>query len=96
MKFPKVLYVKMEKDGDITYPVPGESLLDIAEKGKAVQIGIYELREMFYAECEVKTSGTAKKRFWSQDVELSVPPAHKKTMTDNGKIPSHSRSPTAA
>ena len=62
MKFPKVLYVKMEKDGDITYPVPGERLVDIAEMGETVQIGVYELRETSYAECEVKTSGTVKKR----------------------------------
>ena len=62
MKFPKVLYVKMEKDGDITYPVPGENLVDLAEMGSTVQIGVYELRETAYAECEVKTSGTVKKR----------------------------------
>jgi hypothetical protein len=62
MKFPRVLYVKMEKDGDITYPVPGERLVDIAEMGETVQIGVYELCETSYAECEVKTSGTVKKR----------------------------------
>lgn len=62
MKFPKVLYVKMEADGDITYFVPGECLADIAEMGETVQIGVYELSETSYATCEVKTSGTVKKR----------------------------------
>jgi len=62
MKFPKVLYVKMEKDGDIAYPVPAENLVDIAEMGSTVQFGVYELRETAYADVEVKTSGTVKKR----------------------------------
>jgi hypothetical protein len=62
MKFPKVLYVKMEKDGNTTYPVPGGSLIEIVEMGETVQVGIYELRETTYAHCEVKTSGTVRKK----------------------------------
>lgn len=61
MKFPKVLYVKMEKDGDVTYPVPGEHLIDVAELGETVRIGVYDLRETTYLELLVKTSGTIKK-----------------------------------
>jgi len=62
MKFPKVLYVRMDKDGDTTYAVPSEYLIDIAEMGKTTRIGIYELRETAFAECEVKTSGAVKVR----------------------------------
>jgi len=62
MKFPKTLYVKMEKDGDVVYPVPGEHLIDIAEIGATTQIGIYELRETHFAECEVKLSGKVSKK----------------------------------
>jgi hypothetical protein len=61
MKFPKILYVKAETDVDTTYFVPGE-LSQLAEMGEKVQIGVYELRETSYVECEVKTSGTVKKR----------------------------------
>lgn len=60
MKFPKTLYVKMETDDGTTYPVPGEHLIDIAEIGETIRVGIYELRETAYAECQVKTS--AKRR----------------------------------
>lgn len=62
MKFPRVLYVKMEKDDDTTYLVPAEKLSDIAEIGETIQIGVYELRETSYAECEVKTTGKVSKR----------------------------------
>ena len=62
MKFPKKLYVKMEKDGDITYPVPAEEMIDIVELGDTVHVGVYELVETTYAVCEVKTSGRVSKR----------------------------------
>ncbi len=61
MKFPKILYGKMEKDGDTVYPVVAEKLIDIAEIGETVRIGIYELKETDYAEVVVKTSGAVKK-----------------------------------
>jgi hypothetical protein len=61
MKFPRVLYVKMDKDGDMSYPIPATQLIDLAEMGRMVQIGVYELRETSCVECEVKTSGTVKK-----------------------------------
>ena len=61
MKFPKVLFVKQEEDGDTTYHVPSENLVDLAEKDEKVHIGVYELRETSYVECELKTSGTIKK-----------------------------------
>ena len=62
MRFPKKLYVKMEKYGDTTYPVPAEHLIDVAEIGETIRIGVYELVETSYAECQVKTSGTVRKR----------------------------------
>lgn len=58
MKFPKVLYVKTEQDGDTTYHIPSVNLVDMAEKDERIQIGVYELRETTYVECEVKTSGS--------------------------------------
>jgi hypothetical protein len=51
----------MEKDGDTVYPVVAEKLIDIAEIGETVRIGIYELKETDYAEVVVKTSGAVKK-----------------------------------
>lgn len=60
MKFPKILYVRMDKDGKDAYPVPTETLMDIVEMGKQTRVGVYELRETTYAECQVKTSRTKK------------------------------------
>ena len=62
MKFPKLLYVRMDKDDGTAYPIPAETLIDIVEMGKMTRVGIYELRETTYAECQVKTSGTVKAR----------------------------------
>ena len=60
-KFPKVLYVKMETDSGTTYPVPSEDLIDIVEVGERILIGVYDLRETAYAECEVKMSKKSSK-----------------------------------
>ena len=42
-KFPKTLCVKQDKDGDSTYFVPYENVLDAAELGIKVKIGVYKL-----------------------------------------------------
>jgi hypothetical protein len=62
MKFPKTLYVKMEKDGDITYPMPAEHLIDIAKMGETIRVGIYELRETTYAECQVTCAKSVRRK----------------------------------
>jgi hypothetical protein len=60
MKLPKILYVKMEKDGGIVYPISAETLIDIVEMGRTTRVGVYKLCETTYAECRVKTSRTKK------------------------------------
>lgn len=62
MRFPKRLYVKIEKDGDSSYPVACEQLIDVADMNAPIRIGIYELVETTYVECHVKTGGTVRKR----------------------------------
>lgn len=50
MKLPKTLFVKMEKEGDTTYPVADTSLVGLAEMGEKLKIGVYTLTETIEAE----------------------------------------------
>jgi hypothetical protein len=61
MKLPKKLYVKMEKEGDVVYPIPVEAIPDLAEIGEKIRIGIYELVDTAFVECEVKTRIVGRK-----------------------------------
>lgn len=49
MKFPKLLYVKREKDGDVedvSYLVADEHLINLAALGEITEIAIYKLSEI--------------------------------------------------
>ena len=60
-RFPAKLFVKIEEDGDNSYFVPGGNLIELAEMGETVKVGVYQLVETTFAETIVKTSGTVKK-----------------------------------
>ncbi len=62
MKFSKTLYVKMERDDNITYPVPTTKLSELADMDGPIQVGVYELKEVLDVECVVKTSTHKAKR----------------------------------
>ncbi len=42
-KFPKTLYAKIEDDGDTHYFVATEKMVELAEVGETVKVGVYEL-----------------------------------------------------
>lgn len=43
MKFSKVLYVKIERDGESSYPVADDDMASLAEMGMTVLVGVYKL-----------------------------------------------------
>ena len=45
-KLPKYIYIKMEADGDITYPVPSADSAELVEMGQTVMVGTYKLIEI--------------------------------------------------
>jgi hypothetical protein len=60
-RFPAKLFVKIEQDGDNSYFMSGTTLLELAEMGETIRIGVYQLVETTFAETVIKTSGTIKK-----------------------------------
>jgi hypothetical protein len=49
-KFPKVLYVKKEKDGDNSYFIADAALSDVVEIGESRDVAMYKLTEIGKAE----------------------------------------------
>lgn len=43
MKHPKILYVKLERDGKNVYPVADPHQTGLAEMGETVEVGVYRL-----------------------------------------------------
>ncbi len=43
MAMPNILYVKIEQDGDVSYPVADENIEKLIEMGEKTQIGVYTL-----------------------------------------------------
>ena len=54
-KLPKTLYVKIEKDSSTSYFVADEDMYGLAEMGKKIKIGTYQLIEVTNAEVVLKT-----------------------------------------
>ena len=54
MKMPKTLYVKIEQDGDVSYPVAASTTIELAELGKKTRIGVYALSHLEDIEGVVK------------------------------------------
>jgi hypothetical protein len=53
-KLPKTLYVKIEQDGNKSYPVAADDPLGLAELGEKTRIGVYSLTRIEDIEGVVK------------------------------------------
>ena len=54
IKFPKMLYVYFDVDGEDVFPIAGETIEDVATMEENRRVGIYDLRETKIATVEVK------------------------------------------
>jgi hypothetical protein len=61
-KFPKTLYVKIERDGKLSYPVAASSLIELAELGETIPYAVYHIAETGQVSGAAKASNVRRSR----------------------------------